>query len=239
MSDTNFRVGDSLWSLTRKILETLNGTGSAGGGGGSTGITVTVANGANTAEGSTTDAAATDSTSAWSIISLLKGLYAKLAGTLTVGGNVGGITKVFHVHPTVNTAAYVAGNTVGAIQTLTGAVRVSGGTAILESIHIIDRANQKAAFDILIFESNPTAATTTDHAAFAWSTDDLKLIGHVAVSASDYVTVASEAVAHETSLGIALQAVGSANLYVVAVTSGTPDYVAATDLQFTYGFLQD
>lgn len=47
-----------------------------------------IKDGNNVAQGATTSAAATDSTSAWSIVALLKGLYAKLAGTLTVGGSV-------------------------------------------------------------------------------------------------------------------------------------------------------
>jgi filamentous hemagglutinin len=38
--------------------------------------------------GAKTNTAATDSTSSWSVIALLKGLYAKLAGTLTVAGAV-------------------------------------------------------------------------------------------------------------------------------------------------------
>jgi hypothetical protein len=237
MSDTNFRVGDSLWSLTRKILETLNGTGSAGGGGGSTGITVSVANGANTAEGSTTDAAATDSTSAWSIISLLKGIFAKLAGTLTVGGNVGGKTAIIKSTSVVTASAYSAGNAVGGKRTLTGAL-TSVGTGILESIIVLDRANQKAPLDIFIFDSDPAAATITDKAAFVFSTDDLKVIAHVSVAAADYVTVNSKAVAHETSLGIALQASGT-SLYAAVVTSGTPTYAATTDVQVTFGILQD
>lgn len=39
-------------------------------------------------QGAKGNAAATDSTSAWSVVALLKGLYAKLAGTLTISGAV-------------------------------------------------------------------------------------------------------------------------------------------------------
>src|ERR1700732_4165161 len=51
----------------------------SGGGGGA----VTIADGGNTTQGSLADPKATDSTSAWSVIALLKGLYALLSGTLT------------------------------------------------------------------------------------------------------------------------------------------------------------
>lgn len=42
----------------------------------------------NTATGAKADGAASDSTSAWSVIALLKGIFAKLAGTLTVSGAI-------------------------------------------------------------------------------------------------------------------------------------------------------
>lgn len=55
--------------------------------GGSTGA-VTIADGADVTQGAKADSAATNSTSSWSVVSLLKGLYSLLAGTLTVGGSV-------------------------------------------------------------------------------------------------------------------------------------------------------
>jgi len=197
-------------------------------------VRASVANGADVTQGSTIDAAATDSTSAWTVVSLLKGLFARLV----INNNVGGYTFTAKINPTISTSAYSAGFTVGAIQTLTNAVRKSGGTAILESLTLLDKSNQKAAMDIFIFDVNPAAATTTDHAAFAFSTNDVNVIARVSVAATDYVTVNSEAVAVKSGLGIAVQASGSANLYAVAVTSGTPTY-AATALQWVWGLLQD
>jgi hypothetical protein len=126
---------------------------------------------------------------------------------------------------------------VGGKRTLTGAL-TSVGTGILESIIVLDRANQKAALDIFIFDADPTAATLADKTAFVFSTDDLKVIAHVSVAASDYVTVNSKAVAHESSLGIALKASGT-TLWAAVVTSGTPTYAATTDVQVTFGILQD
>jgi hypothetical protein len=45
---------------------------------------VSIADGDDAAQGAKADAAATDSTSAWSVVALLKGVWAKLAGTLSV-----------------------------------------------------------------------------------------------------------------------------------------------------------
>jgi hypothetical protein len=158
----------------------------------------------------------------------------------TVTGNVGGFTFSLQVNPAISTSAYVAGNVVGGIQILTGAMRTVGGTGILESLVILDRTPASAPMDIFIFSSNPAAATTTDHTTFVWSTDALKVIARISILTTDYVTVAAEAVAVKSGLGIAVKSVGTANLYAVAITSATPTYGAPPNsLQFTWGILQD
>lgn len=278
--DTNFKTGDSLWALTRKILARLNQgiSTSGGGGGGGGGGAVTIADG--TASGgaavvgnaltiggnlatvsnvsvvndghlssiaSITNPVTVAQATAANLKVDLSGTGANAtalkvdgsAVTQPVSGNVGGKTFVLKVNPTISTSVYVAGNTIGAIQTLTNAVTVSSGTGILESLILLDKSNQKAPMDIFIFESNPAAATTTDHAAFVFSTDNLKVIARVSVTAGDYVTVNSNAIAIKTGLGIAVKANGSANLYAVAVTSSTPTYAGANDLQWVWGILQD
>ncbi len=208
------------------------------------------ADGWDVTQGAKTDAAVTNPALSGSVIALLKGILTDLAAGIVVSqataanlkaqvsGNVGGLTFTSKQLPTISTSVYVAGYTVGAIQTLTNAVTKSGGTGILESLTLLDKSNQKAAMDIFIFDVNPAAATTTDHAAFVFSTNDVNVIARVSVAASDYVTVNSEAIAVKSGLGIAVQASGSANLYAVAVTSGTPTY-AATALQWVWGILQD
>ncbi len=236
MADSlDFQTGDSLWALTRKILSRLNTgiplTGSIGT------VSDTIADGNDVTQGAKADAAATDSTSSWTVVSLLKGIWAKLNGGVAVTGNVGGRTTVVKSHPSVTASAYSAGFAVGGKQTLSNAL-TSTLTGVLESLIVIDRANQKAAMDVFIFDADPTAATTTDHGAFVFSTDDLNVIARVSISPGDYVTVNSKAVASLTGLGQALKA-GTTTLYAVAVTSGTPTYAATTDVQFVWGILQD
>jgi hypothetical protein len=296
--DTGFKTGDSLWSLTRKILSRLNqgistsGGGGGGGGGGPTQIqdgggsgalaTVTAANAvktdgsavtqpisnanlgnldvslstrlkpadtltAVTTVGTITNPVTVAQATAANLKVDLSGTGANAtalkvdgsAVTQPVSGNVGGKTAVIKANPTISTSAYSAGFTVGAIQTLANAF-TSQSTGILESLILLDKSNQKAPMDILLFDANPTNATTTDHATFVISTDDLKVIGRVSVAAGDYVTIASgEAVAIKTGLGIALKAAAAGTtLYAVAITSGTPTY-SATALQWVWGILQD
>lgn len=150
-----------------------------------------------------------------------------------------GQTSLITVNPAISTSAYVAGNTVGGAQNLANAVTTRSGTGLLQSLVILDKANQKAPLDILIFSKAPVGAMT-DHAAFAFGAgDDLNIVARVSVAASDYVTLASEAVAVKSSLGIAVKAVnGGTSLYAVAVTSGTPTYTALA-LNFIWGILPD
>ena len=131
-----------------------------------------------------------------------------------------------------------AGDAVGGKQTLTSAVRISGGKSVLESLVVLDKGNQKAALTILFFDSDPTAATITNNAAFVFSTDISKVVGKIVVTASDYETINSLAVACLRNLGLEMKCSGSANLFVAVVTTGTPTYASTTDLTFKYGFLQ-
>lgn len=164
-------------------------------------------------------------------------------GKLSAGenhvGQVGSPLDTVSVTPTISaTPAYTSGDAVGGKQTLTSAVRVSGGKALLQTLTVIDRANQKQPLTILFFNSDPSAATITDNAAFVFSTDISKLIGKVNVLAADYETVDSIAVATIANLGLLLKASGSANLFVAVVTTGTPDFASTSDLVFQYGFAQ-
>ncbi len=238
-NNTDFKTGDSLWILTRKILDRLNqGISTSGGGGGGGGGAVTVADGADVTQGAKADAANTDSTSAWSVVSLLKGIWAKLNGGVTVAGNVGGKTTLIKDTTAVSTSpAYQAGDAVGGKRTLANAL-TAVGTGILESVAILDRANQKAAMTLFIFDEDPTAATITDNSAFVFSTDDLKVIAQISIAAGDYVTTNSKAVAQKTGLGTTLKASGT-SLYAALVTTGTPTFAATTDVQLEVGILQD
>lgn len=146
---------------------------------------------------------------------------------------------VISVTPTIDTNIYAAGDAVGGKQTLTGACRISGGIATLESLVVVDKGNQKANLTILFFDSDPSAATITNNAAFVYSTDISKLIGRINIATADYETIDSEAIGVVRNIGLKLKASGSAILYAaVVLTSGTPTYTATSDLIFKYGFDQ-
>lgn len=154
-------------------------------------------------------------------------------------GQIGGNTFRFSSVQTTNASAYEAGDCIGGKITITDAVRTSGGTGILQSIHVIDTSNQKAAFDVLIFDSDPSAATITDDTAFVYSTDITKQIARIPVAAGDYTTINNIATVNLSGLGRVLKASGSANLYAALVLSGTPTYASTTAVTIAFGILQD
>ena len=153
-------------------------------------------------------------------------------------GEVGSSADVISVTPAIDTNAYTSGDAVGGKQTLTSAARVSGGKVLLNSVVVVDKGNQKKPLTILFFDSDPSAATITNNAAFAFSTDITKVVGRVNVVAGDYETVDSKAVACVKAIGLEMKASGSANLYAAVVTTDTPTYTSASDLIFRYGFAQ-
>lgn len=147
---------------------------------------------------------------------------------------------VLTVTPVIDTGIYAAGDAVGGKQTLTNAARVSGNQTVLDTIVIRDLGNQKPNLTILLFDSDPTAATITNNAAFAFSTDITKLIGKINVVTADWETVDSKAICTLRNLGLRLKPSGSADLYAaVVLTSGTPTFASASDLVYKYGFKQN
>jgi hypothetical protein len=164
------------------------------------------------------------------------------AGTLLASeahiGEVGGNAILVSPTVTVSTSpAYTAGDVVGSKLTLTNAARVSGGSAILDSITVLEKGSQAAALDILIFNADPSGGTYTDNGAFTANDTDMgKCIARVHVASTDYVATGGYTSASLGGLGKVLVASGSANLYAVVVTSGTPTYSATSSLAIKFGF---
>lgn len=155
-------------------------------------------------------------------------------------GEVGSPANVITITPTISTTIYASGDAVGGIQDLANAVRVSNGKAILQSLIVVDKANQKKALTLLFFDSNPAAATVIDNAAFVFSTDISKLVGKVNVVTSDYESVNGIALANlgASVLSKIMKSSGGSDLYVVVITTDTPTYLTTADLTFKYGFGQ-
>jgi hypothetical protein len=156
---------------------------------------------------------------------------APAAGENHLGAVAGDPPPAISVTPTISTSAYSANFCVGGKLTLPNAVRVAGGSSILQSIFLIDRANQKAALSILFFNADPSASTLADHAQPTLAAADISaLIRRVEIAASDWVTTdhagTDFATADIGALAKMVRPAGGTSLYAIIVTTGTPTYTA-------------
>ena len=137
---------------------------------------------------------------------------------------------------------YSSGDVLGSVNTIAGAVNDSKGVSKLDSIVVLDAANQKSAIDLVFFNEAPANSIGADNAAYALNDADLsKVVGRVSVAGADYVSSSTtNAEATLRNIELSMQSIaGSEVLYVAVVSRGTPTYGAATDLIIKLCFEQE
>jgi hypothetical protein len=157
--------------------------------------------------------------------------------------SVGNSLLEIDVTPTVTAAAYSAGNQVGGIQTLSKPCFDQNRFTKLCALAITDNANQKAAFNIFLFNQLPTVSST-DKTAVDIASSELasKCVGVITIATSDYQTckAATNAVGLKTFSELFWQSQDTqARLYAVVVTTGTPTYASTSDLVFKWIFMRE
>ena len=166
-------------------------------------------------------------------------VIAELEASENLIGLVGSPDIAVTVTPTVDTSAYASGDLLFDSAEIANAVRVVGGTCLLESVTIVDKADQGVAFTLVL----ANAATDFGAANSAPDPDDTEcatVIGWVPVATADYVDLGAAKVACIRNIGLLLKATAAAtSLYVAGVNgTGTPTYGAASDLVITFGLLR-
>lgn len=153
-------------------------------------------------------------------------------------GNVSRKVKTITVQPPISTVAYAAGQVIGGVMTLTGALRAAVLSGTWMGVQVVEKSVQKAPMDIVIFSQNPTAANFVDHAVPNWANEYTTIASITNLTAANYSTLATSSGA---CLGNLCKKVTSAtgNLYAVAICNGTPTYASASHLYFTFYFEQD
>lgn len=129
------------------------------------------------------------------------------------------------VNPGAVAAAYGTGDMIGTLQKISDVAMDSKGLAVLRTVLVLDKDNQKAAIDILLFNAEPTLAL--DNAAFTISDLDLeKLICRISVLGADYTTLEAAGNAEATkNLEVLLPTVATKkDIWMAVVSRGTPTY---------------
>lgn len=140
------------------------------------------------------------------------------------------------VTPTISTSIYASGDVVGAPVEIADAVLSTKGIAILRTLVVLDKSNQKSAIDILLFNQNP-GSVGSDNAALDLSSAQLDmLIGRISVAAAEYTTLKAATNAEATKLLEMLipAKTKSTSIWVLVVSRGTPTYTTTTALSLKF-----
>ena len=148
--------------------------------------------------------------------------------------------RVITMAPTLSLGAYSAGDQVGGLLTLENALDSSSDTATVISVVVVDKAQQKAALDILFFNAQPTLLSS-DNGALSISDSEMsgKFIGRVLIDASLYRDTQTSSDATVAPVGLMVQGYRSETLYAVVQSQGTPTYTSTSDLTFRVAIAQD
>lgn len=150
--------------------------------------------------------------------------------------------RVIAFTPTLSLSAYTSGDQVGAVTALPYAFDPDNDSASVLSLVVVDKAQQKMPFDLLLFNDAP-APTSGDNDALAIPSADMaaKFLGRVSVEAADYTDLAGQSVASLHGIGLLLEARTGATRTINAVVQAraTKTFTAADDLTIKLGLLQD
>ncbi|MGI4812907.1 MAG: hypothetical protein ACRYGG_06175 [Janthinobacterium lividum] len=151
----------------------------------------------------------------------------------TLRGSVGGFTGTAQVTPAVTTTAYAAGQSVGGIQTL-ALTRVGQTSGYVQGMTVTfnDAQTPGGALDLVLFSSNPTASTTTDHSAVNIVPADLgKLIPGGVLHFTDCTTLGTGTACQLQNVSIPyVVATTAAPIYGLLVTRAALTLGSATDI---------
>jgi hypothetical protein len=145
-------------------------------------------------------------------------------------------------NPTVTNSAYTANMAVGGVQTVSIFRTPVQPSGILNYIGIASKGGLTATEAIYVFNKSP-ASTCTDHVTFVLSSADLpNLLPGFPITLTPSATAGTTQTTSGQSVNESVKnadTTPTTNLYVCAVTTGTPTPASTTDLVFTYTMLQD
>jgi hypothetical protein len=139
----------------------------------------------------------------------------------------GGHGEIVDVTPVCDTLAYTANDVLFDATEVADAVRVSGGTAELVSLTVLDEDdNAAAAMDLYVLRSNVSLGTA--NAAVSISDADAReVIGVVPIAAADWKDLINSRLACIKNIGLLVEPTTGTSIYVAATTAGTPTQTAS------------
>ncbi len=144
----------------------------------------------------------------------------------------GGIS--ISVTPAISAGAiYVAKEAVGGEMTFANAVRVAGGSGIINSVTIADNDGENAGLELWLFSA--TVAEAADNAPMDFTDAELlTCVGVIPISSADYFAIADNSVACLRGVGLQFKCAAT-SLFGQLKCTATPTYTAVGDLTVTSG----
>jgi len=153
-----------------------------------------------------------------------------LPASSEVIGLVGASDIVVTITPTLDTNAYTGGDLLFDSTEIANAVRVNGGTCIVQSITIIDKDDQLKPMK-LIFADAATDFGTVNSAPDPDDTEVATVVGHYEVSIDDSannIDLGGASVHCHRNVGLVLKAgAATTSLWVAGMTMGAPTHTAS------------
>lgn len=137
--------------------------------------------------------------------------------------------RVFELTLVTDTSAYANNDVLAVPQAIDDAA--FGG--VLESVVLLDEADQGVAIDLVFFRADATLGTINAAVSIS-DADAANIIGVISIAASDYSDMINSQVATVRGLGLIMK---TSTPYIAAIVrSGTPTY-AADSLKLKLGFV--
>jgi hypothetical protein len=148
--------------------------------------------------------------------------------------NPGVVTRI-SLTATGSTIAYAAGDALGGLLTFPNAARFSGGGAILTQVVVLDKDQEQAPIDLVLFDR--TFTPSADNAAFDPTDADLANV-LTAVSVTAYSNFNDNCIGMSDQLYLPVLLNGT-SLFGQMVVRGTPTYTATNDLTVILSLVQE
>lgn len=153
-------------------------------------------------------------------------------------GETGGNTAQVSITFTLDTVAYAAGDVLAIPAVLTGALRKTDGTGILQSITLNDKDDQGQPLYVIVMDASISLGSLNAAVSVSDANAD-SILAIIPVESSDWIDLGGCRVATIRNLGIPVRsAAGTSTLFVGLITRGTPLH-SATGITGRFGILRD
>jgi hypothetical protein len=135
---------------------------------------------------------------------------------------------VITVTPTLDTSIYASGDVLFTTTAIANAVRANDGIALLQSIIITDKDDQKPEIALKFWSSNVTYGAFNGAPSIS-DADAANCLGRVNIVTADYDDDGGVSTAFKDNIGKMLKAAsGTRTIYITGkLTSGTPTHTAS------------